>query len=130
MKGDYQKLLKQLTLFFLSNPALFNGQSHQKERGPGTSDHSLFGVQNKFTKISYMLTDQVWWFNIKRFLSYSKNYTCKFMQANSWHHKLFHLHLFFESGKCGKEWEKLHKFEYIEKKHFSLFFKSYHLVKK
>ena len=37
------------------------------------------------------------------------------MQANSWHHKLFHFQLFhFESGKCGKEEEKLQKFEYLE----------------
>ena len=45
----------------------------------------------------------------------------------------------FESGKCGKEEEKIQKFEYLEneknlldeiKKHFSQFLKSYHLVKK
>ena len=28
-------------------------------------------------------------------MSYSKNYICKFMQTNSWHHKLFHFHLSF-----------------------------------
>ena len=40
----------------------------------------------------------------------------KFMQANSWHHKLFHFHLFYsKSGKCGKEGEKFQKFEYLEK---------------
>ena len=45
----------------------------------------------------------------------------------------------FESGKCGKEEEKLPKSEYLEneksflyeiKKHFSQFLKGYHLVKK
>ena len=45
--------------------------------------------------ISYILSDQVWWCNIQRFLSYSKNYTCKCMQVNAWHHWLFHFHLFF-----------------------------------
>ena len=62
--------------------------------------------------ISYILSDQVWWCNIEWFLSYSKNYTCKFMQANSWHHKLFTCS--FESGKRRKEEEKLLKFEYLE----------------
>ena len=47
MKEDYQKALKKLTLFFLSNPVPFNGQSYQKQKGPGTS-HQL---QNKFRKI-------------------------------------------------------------------------------
>ena len=31
-------------------------------------------------------------YNIKQFLSYFKNYICKFMQANL-QHKLFHFHL-------------------------------------
>ena len=40
----------------------------------------------KHSFISYVLSDQVWWCNIKWFLSYSKNDICKFMQVNSWHH--------------------------------------------
>ena len=51
MKDDYQKAFKKLTLFFLSNPVPFNGQSYQKQKGPGTSDQSLFRLQNKFRKI-------------------------------------------------------------------------------
>ena len=39
---DYKKPFKKLTLFFLSNPVLFNRQSYQKQKGPGTSDQSLF----------------------------------------------------------------------------------------
>ena len=39
-----------------------------------------------------------------------------------------------ESRKCGKEGEKIQKFEYLEKekskKHFSLFLKGYYLVKR
>ena len=42
LKGDYQKPLKKLTLFFLSNPVPFNGQSHKKQKGLGTNDQSLF----------------------------------------------------------------------------------------
>ena len=39
-------------------------------------------------------------------MSYSKNYTFKFMQTNSWHHKLFHFHLFFQIWKAWKGREK------------------------
>ena len=51
LKEDYQKALKKLTLLFLSNPVPFNEQSYKKQRGPGTSDQSLFRLQNKFRKI-------------------------------------------------------------------------------
>ena len=55
MKEDYQKALKKLTLFFLSNPVPFNGQSYQKQKGPGTSDQSLFRLRNKFRKIPLLV---------------------------------------------------------------------------
>ena len=32
MKEDYQKALKMLSLFFLSNPVPFNGQSYQRQK--------------------------------------------------------------------------------------------------
>ena len=48
---DYQKALKKLISFFLWNPVPFNGQSYLKQKGPGTSDQSLFRLQNKFRKI-------------------------------------------------------------------------------
>ena len=131
MKEDYQKPFKKLTLFSLSKPAPFNGQNYQKPKGPGTSDQSLFRLQNKFTKISllvYFFVDKVWWCNIKRFLSYYKNYTYKFMLANLWHHKLFHFHLPFRIWKVWKgrgkitklwmSWERKELFTW-NKKHFS-----------
>ena len=49
------KSLKKFTLFFLSNPVPFNGQSYQKQKGPGTSDQSLFRLQNKFRKIPLLV---------------------------------------------------------------------------
>ena len=55
MKEGYQKALKKLTLFFLSNPVPFNGQSYQKQKEPGTSDQSLFRLQNKFRKIHLLV---------------------------------------------------------------------------
>ena len=54
-KRDYQKPLKKLTLFFLSDPVPFNGQSHQKQNGLGTSDQLLFRLQNKFKKIPLLV---------------------------------------------------------------------------
>ena len=115
MKEDYQLAFKKLTLFFLLNPVPFNRQSYQKQKWPGTSDQSLFRLQKvqKNSFFSYILSDQAWWCNIKQFLNYSKNYTCKFMQANSWHHKLFHLHCPFKSRKFWKKGKKLQKIEYL-----------------
>ena len=55
MKEDYQNALKKLTLFFVLNPVPFNGQSYQKQKGPGTSDQSLFRLQNKFRKIPLLV---------------------------------------------------------------------------
>ena len=34
-KGDYQNPFKKLTFIFLMNPVPFNGQSYQKQKGPG-----------------------------------------------------------------------------------------------
>ena len=55
MKDDYQKAFKKLTLFFLLNPAPFSGQKYQKQKGPATSDQSLFRLENKFRKISLLV---------------------------------------------------------------------------
>ena len=110
LKDDYQKAAKKLTLFFLLSPVPFNGQSYQKQKGSGTSDQSLFKLQvQKNSFISYILSDQVWWYTIKQFLSYSKNCICKFMQTNSWHHKLFHFHLSFWIWKAWKGKKKITK---------------------
>ena len=63
--------------------------------------------------------------------------TCKFMQANSWRHKLFHFHLFFwiwkvwkGRGKITKIWISQEQKELFRwnKKHFSQFLKGYHLL--
>ena len=51
MKEYYQKPLKKSAIFCLPNPAPFNGQNYQKQKGSGTSDQSLFRLQNKFRKI-------------------------------------------------------------------------------
>ena len=51
MKEDHQEALKRVTIFFLSNPVPFSRQNYQKQKGPGTSDQSLFRLQDKFRKI-------------------------------------------------------------------------------
>ena len=51
----YKKALKNFISFFLSNPVPFNGQSYLEQKEPGTSDQSLFRLQNKFTKISLLV---------------------------------------------------------------------------
>ena len=65
-------------------------------------------VQKNFF-ISYTLSDQVWWCNIQPFWSYFINYICKFIQASSWHHKLFQFHLSFCIRKAWKAREKIAK---------------------
>ena len=55
MKENYQKALKNVNLFFLSNPVPFNIQNYQKQKGPGTSDQSLFSLRNKFRKIPLLV---------------------------------------------------------------------------
>ena len=86
LKEDYQKAFKKVTSFFLLNPVSFNRQNHQKQKGPGTSDQSLVRLRNKFRKIPLLVMYYLTKFDdiiyIKRFLHYSKNYICKFMQAN------------------------------------------------
>ena len=55
MKEDYQKVLKKVTLIFLSNPAPFNRKNYQKQKGGGTSDQLLFRLRNKFRKIPLLV---------------------------------------------------------------------------
>ena len=50
------KSLKKVSLIFLANPVIFNGQSYQKQKGSGTSDQSLFRLRNKFGKIPLFVT--------------------------------------------------------------------------
>ena len=48
----FWKRIKTLKKVFPSNS--FNEEIYQKQKGPGTSDKSLFRLRNKFTKI-YLL---------------------------------------------------------------------------
>ena len=120
MKEDYQKALKKLTLFFLSNPVPFNGQSYQKQKGPGTSDQSLFRLQNKFRKIPLLVIYYLTKFDdgvdgIKG-LSYSRIISANLCKPV---HIIINYSLCifsFESGKFGKEGKNSQKIEYLGNK--------------
>ena len=113
MKEDYQKALKNLSLFFFLNPISFNGTDYEKQKGPGNSNQSLFRLQNKSRKIPllvlYYLTDQVCWCNIKRFLSSSETSAslCKPIYDIVNYSAITYP---FESGICRKEGKKFLKF--------------------
>ena len=82
MKEDYQKALKKLTLLFLSNQVPFNGQSYQKQKGSGTSDHLLFMLRNKFKNIPLFVIYYLPKFDDAVFELFQTLYL-KFMQFNS-----------------------------------------------
>ena len=49
------KSLKKVDFIFLLNLVPFHGQSYQKQKDPGSSDESLFRLQNKFRKIPLLV---------------------------------------------------------------------------
>ena len=117
MKEDYQRALKKLILYFLLNPVPFNRQSYQKLKGPGTSDQSLFRLQNKF-RIIFLLV--IYYLTKFDDIIYSSFWVIpKITSANS--SKPIHVIINystsicpFESGKCGEKGKKLQKLEYLE----------------
>ena len=117
MKRDYQKPLKKLTLVFLSNPVPFNGQSFQKQKGSGTRHLLIFRLRNKFTKVSLSVIYYLTKFDgviIQSGFSVIPNVTtaniCKPIHDINYSISICP----FESSKCGKEEQKLQKFEYLE----------------
>ena len=117
MKKDYQKALKKLTLFFISNPVPFNGQRYQKQKGTGTSHQMVFWSRNKFTKIPLLV---IYLTKLDDVMQSSFWVIPKITSANLW--RSFHDIINYstsictlESGKCGKEEKKkLQKLEYHE----------------
>ena len=118
MKEDYQKSLKKLTSF-LWNPGRFNGQSYQKQKGSGTSNQSLFRLQNKFSKIPFLV--KYYLIKFDDIIKSSFWVIPKIPPANLWKtiHDIINYSTSicpFESGKLGKEGKKSQKFEYLENK--------------
>ena len=141
MERGLSKTFKKVNyIFFFPTQSLSMDKIIKNKRGLKlvTSLSSGYKTSSKNFFFSYILSDQVWWCNMKQFLSYCKNCICKFMQVNSWHHKLFHFHLFFWIWKVlkgrekitktwiSRKWKELFRWN---KKHFSQFLKGYHLVR-
>ena len=107
MKEDYQKALKKVTLFSLSNPVPFNRQNYQKQKGPGTSDHSLFRLVTHYVMMFDDVIDSGFWVilkitsaNLRKLVYDIINYSTSIYP--------------FESGKCGTERKKSLKIEYLK----------------
>ena len=113
MKKDHQQALKGLTLLFLSNPVPFNRQNYQKQKGSGTSDQLLFRLWKIPLLIMYYLTefDDVIYSGFWVILKIKSVNLCKpIYDIINYSTSICS----FESGKCGKEEEKLQKSEYLE----------------
>ena len=55
LERGLSKTLQKVNFIFSFKPIPFNVQSYQKQKGPGTSDQSLFRLQNKFRKIPLLV---------------------------------------------------------------------------
>ena len=113
MKED-QKASKNLTLFFFLNPVSFNGQDCEKQKGPGTSDQSLFRLQNKFRKIPLFVMYYLTKFADVIYSSFRVILKVASANLRKPIHDIINYSTFicpFESEKCGKEGKKLLNFE-------------------
>ena len=118
MKEDYQKAIKKLALFFFfRTQSLLMGKIIKTKGGLElvTSRSSGYEASSKNIFISYVLFDQLWWCNIKRFFELFQKITstnlCKPI------HDIINYSTStcpFESGKCGKEGKKFWKIVYLE----------------
>ena len=114
---NFQKALKKLTSFFLSNSVPFNGQSNQKQKGSGTSDQLLFRLQNKFKKIFLFIIYYLTKFDDVMYSSFWVIPKITYASLCKSVHEIINYSISicpFESGNCGKEGKKLQKFEYLE----------------
>ena len=131
MKEDYQKALKKLTLFFLSNLVPFNRQSYQKQKGSGTSNQLLFRLQNKFKNIplfvTYYLTkiDDVMWSSFWVISKFKSTNLCKPIHDINYSTSICPI----ESEKWVKEGKNLQKCGYLEKKNLFSWNKTFHSFK-
>ena len=99
----------QLYFFFQTQFDLMDKVIKKRGLELFTSRSSGHKTNSENSFIRYVLSDQFWWCNVKQSLSYSKNHIWKFMQANSWDHKLFHFYLSFWIWKKWKGRGKITK---------------------
>ena len=91
----------------------------KNKRGPGTSDQSLFRLRNKFRKIPVLVIYYLTKFD--DVIQSSCWFISKITSANLCKsiHDIINYSTYicpFVSGKCGKEGEKIQKFEHLENK--------------
>ena len=113
----WKRIIKKL--FFLSNLVPFNRQNCRKQKGPGSSDQSLFRLQNKFRRIPLLVMcylikfDDIIWSGFWVILKIISANLCKpIYDIINYSTSICP----FKSGKCGKEGKKLQKFKYLENK--------------
>ena len=96
-KRIFNKSSKSQQYFFIRLQSFLMHKTFKSKRGLAlmTSLSSGYETHLKTFFFNYFLTDQIWWFNMKQFLSYPKSSICNFMQASSWQHQLFDFHLTF-----------------------------------
>ena len=136
------KSLKKIYFIFSFKSSLLQWTKLSKTKGVWSQWTVTLQVTKqvqKYSFICYILSDQVWWCDLKQFLRHSKNYISNFMQANWWHYKLFHSHLSFWIWELWKgrekitkilmSWERKELFRW-NKEHFSYFLNGDHLEKK
>ena len=94
------------------NPVPFNGQSYQKQKGPGTSNQSLFRLQNKFRKNSLLVIyyqtkfDDIILSSFRVIPKTTSGNLCKPIHDII----IYSTYIWpFEFGKCGKEGKTLQK---------------------
>ena len=100
------KSLKKVNYIFLSNPVPFNGQSYQKQKGPGTTNQSLFRLQNKCRKIPLLVIYYLTKFDDIILSSFRVIPKITFANLCKPIHDIINYSISiwpFEVGKCGKE---------------------------
>ena len=124
-KVFWKRIIKKpeisLLYFFFQTQSLLMGNFIKNKRGLELVISCSSGYKTSSGKfytiyytISYILSDQVSWCNVKWFLSYSKNTFANLCKS------IYDIINYsasicpFESGKCGKKGKKLEKIEYIE----------------
>ena len=112
LERGLSKTLQKVNFIFSFKPIPFNVQSYQKQKGPGTSDQSLFRLPNKFTKI-YLLV--IYYLTKFDGVLYSGFWLIpKITPANLC--KPIHDIILFQFYLWGTEGEKSQKIEYFKNK--------------
>ena len=118
LKEIINKIFKKLPwFFFLWTHFLFMGKAMKNRKGLKLVTNLPSGCKTHLERsfFSYLSPRQFSWFNTNWFLSYSKNYICYFMQANSQRHNYSSFIWNFEFENYGKGEKKIQKLKNLGK---------------